>query len=108
MVLRSAPMMLKRILLVVALASASGCGGDDAPATENCTNAMDDDGDGDIDCADSDCATAPVCTASDCGNGAIDTGEDCDGADLGGATCASEGFGGGALACSSTCAFDIS
>jgi len=38
-----------------------------------------------------------------CGNGVIDPGEVCDGADLGGATCASEGFSGGILACSASC-----
>ncbi len=45
-----------------------------------------------------------------CGNGVRDpaVGEACDGADLGGATCASQGFTSGALACSSACGFDTS
>lgn len=43
-----------------------------------------------------------------CGNTVLDPGEQCDGADLGGATCDSigGGFTGGALHCSSACAFD--
>ncbi|HUE29308.1 MAG TPA: hypothetical protein VMR79_00430, partial [Verrucomicrobiae bacterium] len=50
------------------------------------------------------------CTcAMTCGTVAgIQPGEDCDGADLGGATCVSLGFGGGTLACSPDCAFDTS
>jgi subtilisin-like proprotein convertase family protein len=43
-----------------------------------------------------------------CGNGTIDPGEDCDTDDLGAATCESEGFVGGTLACSDTCTFDTS
>jgi hypothetical protein len=41
-----------------------------------------------------------------CGSGRIDTGERCDGEDLGGATCAGLGFGGGTLACEDDCTFD--
>src|SRR5215470_12761406 len=42
-----------------------------------------------------------------CGDGIIGGGEDCDGANLGGATCASLGYsGGGSLACTPGCAFD--
>jgi hypothetical protein len=41
-----------------------------------------------------------------CPNGAIDAGEDCDGSDLGGNTCVSLGFAGGALGCASDCSFD--
>lgn len=45
-----------------------------------------------------------------CGDGTIEAGEVCDGADLGGATCASQGCtGGGTLACNTTCdGFDTS
>jgi subtilisin-like proprotein convertase family protein len=43
-----------------------------------------------------------------CGNGTIDPGEDCDSDDLDGATCESEGFVGGTLACSDTCTLDTS
>jgi hypothetical protein len=43
-----------------------------------------------------------------CGNGAIDPGESCDGVDLGGASCVSEGFGSGTLACGAGCGFDTS
>ncbi|MDY0004163.1 MAG: hypothetical protein RBU30_22885 [Polyangia bacterium] len=41
-----------------------------------------------------------------CGNGILDQGEACDGELLGGATCLSQGFTGGALACTSLCIFD--
>ena len=43
-----------------------------------------------------------------CGNGTIDAGEQCDGANLGGATCQSVGFGSGTLACGPGCTFDTS
>jgi hypothetical protein len=44
--------------------------------------------------------TGPV---EDCGNGAIDAGEVCDGEALDGATCRSEGFDTGTLACRADC-----
>ena len=40
-----------------------------------------------------------------CGNGVLDSGEQCDGVDLQGQTCASMGFGSGALSCSPLCTF---
>ena len=43
-----------------------------------------------------------------CGNGVLETGEMCDGAELGSATCLTEGFGGGELTCTSTCTIDTS
>jgi len=43
-----------------------------------------------------------------CGNGAIDAGEDCDFGTLNGASCASDGFVGGSLACGADCEFDTS
>jgi hypothetical protein len=43
-----------------------------------------------------------------CGNGIAEPGEGCDGTDLRGATCESEGFTGGTLACTSTCKVDES
>src|SRR4029434_11192189 len=68
---------------------------------ENCGNNLDDDGDGRFDCADSDCASLLACGGSKCGNDMIDLGEDCAGTRLGGRTCVTQGFLGGALACSS-------
>jgi len=47
--------------------------------------------------------TGPVCQ-----NGTKETGEDCDQSDLGGATCQSEGFDDGTLACTGSCTFDTS
>jgi hypothetical protein len=43
-----------------------------------------------------------------CGNGTIDGSEDCDGAQLGGATCVTLGYGSGTLACGPGCRFDVS
>ena len=40
-----------------------------------------------------------------CGNGVADPDEDCDGADLGGASCESEGLGTGELSCTEACVF---
>jgi hypothetical protein len=53
--------------------------------------------------ADSGAMNGPDCTYS--GNNPVTAYETCDGADLGTATCASLGFGGGTLACSDRCTF---
>lgn len=45
---------------------------------------------------------------SECGNGVIDGANECDGADLGNATCLTEGFSGGTLVCSGECTLDTS
>jgi hypothetical protein len=51
----------------------------------------------------------PTCfVSSTCGNGTLDEGEQCDQGNLNGASCASLGFVGGTLACSSTCTYDTS
>ena len=54
-----------------------------APTPENCTNGVDDDGDGLIDCEDSDCDLDPACITppENCSNGVDDDGDtlvDCD------------------------------
>lgn len=49
---------------------------------------------------------ADLAAATACGNGAIDAGEDCDFGDLDGATCLSEGFDFGSLACGAGCFYD--
>ena len=43
-----------------------------------------------------------------CGNMVKEAGEECDGADLGGETCASQGFTRGTLTCTDSCTFDTS
>lgn len=43
-----------------------------------------------------------------CGNNIKENGEACDGSDLGGASCASQGYTGGSLSCNSNCAFNTS
>lgn len=72
---------------------------------------------GDGDTTDADTTDADTSTTTDadgndvpdaCGNGLIDPGEDCDGAELGGATCVSEGFESGTLGCNADCSFSIS
>jgi hypothetical protein len=70
---------------------------------------------GEGDTTDADTSTDDADTSTDgseqpdtCGNGLIDPGEECDGAALDGATCVSEGFDSGTLACSVNCNFDIS
>jgi hypothetical protein len=49
------------------------------PPTEDCANGTDDDGDGNADCSDGDCATDPVCQppppSEDCTNGIDDDGD---------------------------------
>jgi hypothetical protein len=52
------------------------------------------------------CDAAGQCVATDCGNGWIDGPEACDGKDLGGKTCASQGFTGGSLSCKANCTLD--
>lgn len=44
---------------------------------------------------------------TDCGNGMIDAGEDCDSDDVGGVTCADQGFDDGVVACDAACLFDV-
>lgn len=85
---------------------AAGCGTERTPAktaVELCNNSADDDGDGQVDCDDSDCSSNVACRAATCGNGVRETGETCDGADLGGTTCASFGLSGGTLVCKTDC-----
>lgn len=43
-----------------------------------------------------------------CGDGIISVGETCDGANLGGSSCISQGFTGGALSCSLACTYNTS
>lgn len=69
---------------------AEACGGDSACVELSATNA--------------DCQVVPIL----CGDGTLDPDEDCDGADLGGASCASEGLGSGVLTCGATCQYDTS
>jgi len=62
-----------------------------------CTNGTCDTGENATICP-QDCTTPPTC-----GNGALDTGEACDGNNLGGKTCATQGFTGGTLSCNANC-----
>lgn len=89
------------------------CGGDDdngTPGEQDCRDLVDNDGDGDIDCLDSDCADDPFCLF--CGNGVLEAAEECDGTALGDFTsCAEipgEGYTDGTLRCSPNCRYDTS
>ena len=57
--------------------------------------------------------TGMLCTPASpgpdyCGDGAINGLEDCDGANLGGASCVTVGYGSGTLACAPGCRYDVS
>jgi cysteine-rich repeat protein len=86
----------------------SGVCQDNGPnaAPEICDNGIDDNCSDGPDCADPACGGDPACAPSAvCGNGIIEEGEECDGENLGVASCQSEGFFGGALACGASCSF---
>jgi cysteine-rich repeat protein len=78
----------------------AACAAEPVCIDEICDNNIDDDGDGDKDCADPDCDTDSICF---CGNGDIDAAEQCDGNNLNNQSCATEGFSGGLLICNADC-----
>ena len=89
----------------------SGCGNGLVEVGETCDDGNPGSGDG----CDADCAVEegwecddlePSGCAPICGDGLIVGEETCEGADLGGATCGSLGFPGGALACGADCRLD--
>jgi Protein of unknown function (DUF1566) len=49
----------------------------------------------------------PAACNARCGDGAVQHAEECDGSDLAGRSCASLGFSGGTLACTSSCTLDL-
>jgi hypothetical protein len=88
------------------------CGAPPAVETGLCTDAFDNDCDGPVDCADSNCSADPACSGPVCGNGTCEPGEtcltcssDCDGKQSGppsGRFCCGDGIpqppeGGGAI-----------
>ncbi|MBL8744071.1 MAG: DUF4215 domain-containing protein, partial [Myxococcales bacterium] len=77
-------------------ANPSFCGDGVIDAGEGCDdgNSIDDD------------TCSNDCVLTSCGNGVLNAGEECEGANLGGATCESLGFGPGVLACTSNCLLD--
>ncbi len=95
---------LERARMLI-LFAAAGCGGTGGPSRATTINA---------------CAPQPppaaACQQARCGNGVIDycpeldikegSTEGCDGNQLGGATCASQGYSGGSLSCGPTCELD--
>jgi hypothetical protein len=90
-------------LLVVLGLVVGGCG-DDAPHHETrCDDSVDNDGDGRVDCDDTDCWGTPQCPEAQCGDGVAAGSEECDGSDLDGWTCQELGYDGGALSCGADC-----
>jgi len=74
-----------------------------------CNDNLDNDGDGDVDLADTGCVDANDDDETDCGDGVISGSEICDGTNLGIEDCMIQGFTGGNLTCNSDCLnFDIS
>lgn len=60
----------------IAAIPAPNCGG--GPGPEQCTDGVDNDGDGLVDCADPDCSADPSCQVSTCNNNGIcEAGENC-------------------------------
>ncbi|MEL6546785.1 MAG: hypothetical protein AAFQ82_19315, partial [Myxococcota bacterium] len=102
-------MKIRISLSFLLLLSAAGCGGDSADAlkraVELCNNGRDDTGNGLADCADPACQSNAACGAGvgTCGDNVRSQTEVCDGIDLAGATCESQGFTGGILACAANC-----
>ncbi len=84
---------------------ALSCGGEDI-GEKDCLDGVDNDGDGDTDCRDSDCAGKAICQG--CGNGIKDGDEECDGQDFGSEFCETRGYIGGWLACNPDCTIDES
>lgn len=71
---------------------------------KNCSNQIDDDDDGLVDCLDPDCAGRAECQG--CGNGIKNDDEACDGEDFGNEFCETLGFVGGYLMCNPDCTID--
>jgi cysteine-rich repeat protein len=73
------------------------CGDGVVDPGEGCddANSIDDDGCGND------------CVLTSCGNGVLDPAEECEGADLGGATCESLGFGPGTVTCTPACLLHV-
>lgn len=83
------------------------CDGDDLDGTECTTLGYES---GTLGCA-ADCASydeSQCVPAARCGDGFVDDGEACDSGDLNGATCETEGFDAGTLACTAECELDSS
>ncbi|MGM0558097.1 MAG: thrombospondin type 3 repeat-containing protein [Myxococcota bacterium] len=74
------------LFVVASLALSAGCGGESnkAGVETDCTDRIDNDGDGQADCKDSDCATDPACQIEHCYNLVDDDGDgdvDCEDSD---------------------------
>jgi len=87
------------------LACTSSCTFDESLCTrpEACTNALDDDRDGLVDCDDPDCESEFSCPV--CGNGVVQLGEECDGPPS--SSCVTLGFDTGSISCDASCRLDL-
>ncbi|MEM6990606.1 MAG: hypothetical protein AAF721_08920 [Myxococcota bacterium] len=88
---------------VPVMGAGTGSGGQDDDGSGG--GAADGTSGGSDDAADDGSDTGPA-VEPQCGDGVAEGEEACDGADLGDATCLSEGFAGGALQCGSDCTLD--
>jgi cysteine-rich repeat protein len=97
---------MKHFSLFVLCGLLTGLGACSEVGQELCSDNLDNDGNGAIDCGDAACINDPSCDR--CGDGILDgaLGEDCDGQNLGGQSCQSLGFDEGTLACDAACQFN--
>ena len=92
------------VFLAVLLGVGLTACGDDGPLHEhNCSDGVDNDTDGRVDCEDSNCWGTPECPDRECGDNVADDDEACDGADLRDRTCLDLGYDGGTLGCDADC-----
>jgi cysteine-rich repeat protein len=96
--------MIRSLLLALLLGALAACGSGNERSAENCTNGVDDDGNGLVDCADPACHDDLACAR--CGDGVATGREDCDGTDLRGKQCSDFGFNSGKLGCTA-CVYDL-
>ena len=78
------------------------CGGPCPADCDRCDNGKQDLDEEGVDCG----GVCPRSCDQECGNNIVEPGEECDGS--AGLTCASQGFTGGSISCSSTCEIDTS
>jgi cysteine-rich repeat protein len=98
-------MLKKNFFTLCTILLMAACG--PQPEPEDCSDNIDNDLDGEIDCQDADCSSVSNCDPGPvCGDGVIEDTEECDGDNLNGQTCADLGFSLGELSCDANCQLD--